>query len=346
MVVAGRLDAATGGSRYNRRMAEKLRQRGWVVDVHEIDVGFPFPTADGLRRAAGVLAGIQSGSLVLVDGLAFGVMPAVVADASARLRLIALVHLPLAATVGLDSAAAGRLQASERRALSSATRVIVTGAATVSLMDELGLSHDHMLVVEPGTDAAPLAKGSPSAGVQIVTVATLNPGKGHQILIEALATLRDQPWRLTCAGSVTRHPATVAAVRATIVRLELEQRVSLVGELNEPDLAACYDAADLFVLASLRETYGMAVAEALARGLPVVGTATGAIPALVGDEAGIVVPPGDRDALAQALSSIVGDVVVRERCAAGARRVRARLPGWDEAAARLTAALEMIDTHG
>ena len=337
--VAGRLDAPSGGSVYNRRMAEALAKRGWTVGVQELDDSFPFPTTAALQHASEVLSRVPSDSLVVVDGLAYGAMPDVIKKQSGRLRLIAIVHLPLAAAVGLDAEVAGRFALSERRALAHARRVVVTGASTLSLMADSGLSHNDVVVVEPGTDPAALAAGSGSADVHLLTVATLNPGKGHQILIEALALVPHRRWRLTCVGSLTRHPETTDMVRHTISRLGLDAQVSLVGELNATDVGVRYDRCDVMVIASLRETYGMVVAEALARGLPVVATATGAIPALVGDDAGLVVPPGDRVALAAALSRMIDDAAFRTRSAAGARRVRERLLDWDEAAGRLETAL-------
>lgn len=338
-VVAGRLHARTGGSVYNRRMAEALTRHGWTVDVQELDDSFPFPTAEALRHASAVLKRQQTGSLVLIDGLAFGAMPEVIEAESCRLQLIALLHLPLAATIGLDPAHAACLTLSERRALSHASRVIATGEYTRSLMANCGLFHDRLVVVEPGTEAAVLATGSGSAQVHLLTVATVNPGKGHELLIEALASLPHRRWRLTCVGSLTRDPETTSRVRGTISSLRMEEQVLLVGDLNESELDVYYDASDVVVLASLRETYGMVVAEALARGLPVVATATGAIPRLVGDDAGLVVPPGDRDALAAALGRLIDDSPFRLRCAAGARRVREQLVNWDKAAQRLAAAL-------
>ena len=122
----------------------------------------------------------------------------------------------------------------------------------------------------------------------------------------------------------------------------LTDDVELVGERDAAGLNAFYDRADLFVLATLHETYGMAVAEALARGLPVVSTRTGAIADLVGDEAGLLVPPGDGAALAGALSQVLDAPDVYERLAAGARRARARLPTWDESISRMIAALERV----
>jgi glycosyltransferase involved in cell wall biosynthesis len=339
LVVAGRIDAPTGGSVYHRRMADALAKRGWSVAVHELDASFPFPTTAALQHASGVLSRVPSDSVVVIDGLAFGAMPDVLATHASRLTLIAIVHLPLAAAIGLDPHTARSLAHSERRALALARRVIVTGQTTRALLADCGLSHGDVVVVEPGTDAASLAAGSGAADVHLVTVATLNPGKGHQSLIEALALLPHRRWRLTGVGSLTRHPQTVDDVRHTISRLGLEAHVSLTGELSVADVAVRYDRADVMVLASLRETYGMAVAEALARGLPVVATATGAVPALVGAEAGLVVPPGDRAALAGALARMVDDTAFRARCAAGARRVRVRLPDWDDAAGRLEMAL-------
>jgi glycosyltransferase involved in cell wall biosynthesis len=346
VVVPGPLDTRTGGSHYDRRMVEGLGRRGWIVQVRELDDSFPFPTSHALQRASEVLADIRSDTLVLVDGLAFGAMPEVVERAADRLRIVALVHLPLASAVGLEPTIAARLEMSERRALRCAVLVVVTGSTALSLMAARGLPLNRVVVVEPGTDAALLARGSGSTDVHLLTVATLSPGKGHEILIEALAAVPTRRWRLTCAGSLTRHPATVDRVRAAISRLGLDERVSLVGDLDQSALAVCHDRADLFVLATLQETYGMAVAEALARGLPVVATATGAIPALVGAGAGVVVPPGDRAALTEALSHILDDDSLRGRLAAGARRARTRLRDWDHAAAQLALALESIDADG
>jgi glycosyltransferase involved in cell wall biosynthesis len=346
-VVAGRLDARTGGAVYNRRMAEGLARHGWTVGVEELHDSFPLPTKDALQHASDVLARLQTGSLILVDGLAFGAMPEIIEQESSRLHVIALMHLPLAATVGLDPAAAERLALSERRALAQARGVIVTGASTLLLMADCGLTHDQVVVVEPGTDAAALATGSGSADVRVLTVATLNPGKGHEMLIEALATLPHRRWRLTCVGSVTRDRETATRVRDAISRLGLDAHVSLEGELSEADLDVFYRRSDVMVLASLRETYGMAVAEALARGLPVVATATGAIPTLVGEDAGIVVPPGDHLSLVNAMSRMIDDAAFRACCAAGARRVRERLRDWDEAAHRLAAVLlPVTQTNG
>lgn len=345
-VVPGRLDTRTGGYIYDHRMTEGLRHQGWSVEVRELDGTFPYPTRAALEHASGVLAAVRDGSIVIVDGLALGAMPDLVEREARRLRIVALVHLPLAADVGIDGETAARLETGERRALAASVLVIVTGAATLPLLAKYDLPRDRVIVVEPGTDRAPLARGSGRELLQLLTVATLNPGKGHEILVRALAEVPQRNWHLTCAGSIRRHPATVYQVRAAVTRLGLQDRVAILGEVDALTLDDYYDSADLFVLATLQETYGMAVAEALARGLPVVSTATGAIPDLVGGDAGLLVPPGNIKALAEALTRMLGDAGLRAQFAEGARRVRDRLPSWDRAFTNMDAVLARLNTDG
>ena len=345
-VVPGPLDTRTGGSIYDRRMTEGLRQHGWSVEVRELHDTFPFPTLHSLTHAAGAFHSIRDGALVVVDGLASGALPDLMEREARRLRLVSLVHLPLAAGAGLDRDTAARLGAAERRALAATALVVVTGTATLPLLAGGGVPADRIVVVEPGTDRGPLAHGGHEATPHLLCVGTLNPGKGHETLLRALAGVPPSTWRLTCAGSLTRDPGTAARVRAAAHALGMDDSVSLVGDLDPERLGDCYQRADVFVLATVRETYGMAVAEALAHGLPVVSTTTGAIPDLVGDDAGLLVPPGDIPALTAALARVIGDAGLRARLAGGARRVRDRLPTWERASARMSAVLAGVDTHG
>jgi glycosyltransferase involved in cell wall biosynthesis len=344
--VPGSIKGRTGGYAYDRRIIAELGQRGWTIEIVELNDSFPEPTAAALVGAARALAAIPDGATVVVDGLAFGAMPAEVEREASRLRLVALVHMPLASEVGIDPDVAARREATERRALGAASLVVVTGRWTVSALERYDVGRHRIALVEPGTDRAPVAHGSGGSPVRLLCVATVNPGKGHETLIRALASLRaERSWHLTCAGSLTRHPPTVDRVRALVRSEGLDDRVSLAGELDGAALEAAYDNADLFVLATLRETYGMAVAEALAHGLPVVTTATGAAADLVG-AAGALVPPGDEAALAAALSPVIGDADLRGRLAAVARQMRERLPAWADAGATMSAALERISTVG
>jgi len=250
-----------------------------------------------------------------------------------RLRLVAIVHHPLALETGLDPVMAARLEASERRALAAVRRVVVTSRATARTLADYGVEPARIAIVEPGTDPAPLARGSGTATPEMLSVAAIVPRKGHEVLVRALARLRDEPWRLTCAGSLDRDPTTAGRVRALVEEERLDDRVSFVGEIEEVGLAAYYDSADLFVLPTFYEGYGMAAAEAVARGLPIVATATGAIGEFA-EGAGLFVPPGDVEGLANALSRAL-DPRVRAELAEGARKARGRLPSWDEASRRM-----------
>jgi glycosyltransferase involved in cell wall biosynthesis len=344
LVVPGRLETLTGGYGYDRRIVAGLTARGWSVIVRQLDDSFPRPTSLAREAAARVLASIPDGATVLVDGLALGALPDEARHEAARLRLVALVHHPLAGETGIDASLAIELEASERRALAAVKQVIVTSHATAGALAGYGVDRQRIAVVEPGTDPAPLARGSRNGPVRLLCVAALIPRKGHDVLFRALGSIPSRRWRLTCVGSFERDPATAERLRTLLCAEGLEDRVELAGEMDAVQLAPYYDAADVFVLPTHYEGYGMAVAEALACGLPVVGTATGAIPELVGNEAGIVVPTGDVNALALALTQILNDTPtgVREKLAEGARRVRERLPTWDAAAEKMAVVLTRV----
>jgi len=162
-------------------------------------------------------------------------------------------------------------------------------------------------------------------------VAPLIPRKGHALLIEALAGLQGRDWTLHCVGSTARDATTADGARTAIARHGLAARVRLHGEVNAEALQAFYDRADVFVLPSLHEGYGMALAEALARGLPVVSSTAGAITDTVPRAAGLLLPPGDSLALRRALARVLDEPALRASLAAGARTARLQLPTWAQA---------------
>jgi len=173
----------------------------------------------------------------------------------------------------------------------------------------------------------------------MLCVATVQPSKGHELLVEALAPLAALPWQLTCVGSLTQSPATVEQLRVRLSQLDLTDRVTLVGEVPHATLGRIYQHADLFVLATRFESYCMAAAEALAHGLPIVSTHTGAMPDLVGTQAGRIVPVDDRQSLSVALQAALRDRLLLARWTEGAAAARLRLPRWSDAAARFAALL-------
>ena len=339
-MIPGDLDTLTGGYGYDRRVIDGLRALGWTVDVQTLDGSFPSPTLFAREDVRRRFAALDDGTVVLVDGLAFGTLAAEAERERYRLRLVALVHHPLADETGIDGATAASLEASERRALATTRLVVVTSRATADALSRYGVSGDRVVVVEPGTDAASLARGSAGGLVQLLCVASLIPRKGHEVLIEALARLRQLSWHLTCVGSTDRDRETADRVRAMLAQYELGDRVTFTGDLRQPELDRQYDHADVFVLPTFHEGYGMVVGEAIARGLPVISCPTGAIAELVMPDAGILVPPGDVEQLAGVLADVIEHRETRLRLAAGARQVRNRLPTWDAASRRMAAALE------
>jgi glycosyltransferase involved in cell wall biosynthesis len=339
-IVPGDLETATGGYGYDRRIIAGLRALGWQITVHELDASFPHPTAAALEYAQGVLARLPDQALVLADGLAAGAMPQLLRVQAARLRLVALIHHPLAAESGLAAHRALELRNSEQLALQAVRHVIVTSEATKLALHSYGVAADSVAVVEPGTDAAPLAYAVRGATLKLLCVAALIPRKGHDVLFEALAMLPPR-WHLTCVGSLEHSPATVRQLRAQLQRLSLEQHVTLTGEVDAATLARNYRQADLFVLATRFEGYGMAVAEALAHGLPVISTTVDAIVERVGPDAGLLVAPDDAAALCAALGRILNESALLESLAAGAALVRNTLPTWPESSARMSQVLAL-----
>ncbi len=347
-LIPGDIRSASGGYVYDRRMVAELRARGWEVTVQPLDASFPDPTPAALLDADRVLAGIPSRALVLVDGLALSAMPTVLRVHAGRLTLLALIHMPLASdpAVRSDPERLGGVRQAEAEALQTVRHVFFTGESSRATLLDYGLRDEQISIIEPGTDEAPLAR-RPSDGIlRMLCVATVHPGKGHDVLIDALAPLASWPWQLTCIGSLTRSPDTVARLRAQIHRCGLAERIALMGEVEPAVLARHYLQADLLVLATRFETYCMAVAEGLAHGLPIVSTRTGAIPDLVGTQAGLLVAPGDLGALRAALAAVLSQPDLLARLASGAAAVRQGLPRWTDAGARLAQALEQLESVG
>jgi glycosyltransferase involved in cell wall biosynthesis len=341
--VPGDLATPTGGYAYDRRMIAELGDLGWQADLLGLGDGFPWPSEATRMAALTKLLEIPAGRAIIVDGLALGVLPEGTAQLAGRNPVLALVHHPLALEAGLSSEQADALRRSERAALSAVQGVIVTSAATERLVAaEYGVPAERITIARPGSDPAPLAAGSRDGVVRLLSVGAVVPRKGFDVLIAALATLGDLPWRLTIAGDRTRDLNAAARLDADIAGHALENRVAVLGTVSPQHLATLYAEADVFALASHFEGYGMAYAEAIAHGLPVIGTTGGAIPDTVPSDAGLLVPPGDMPALAKALRRVIGDSDLRQRLADGARAAAPQFPTWRQSAEILARKLEML----
>lgn len=336
-LIPGALDTPTGGYGYDRRLIEELRRLGWDVRHVALGEGFPFPDAGARADAAAAFAALPDGALALVDCLAFGALPEVAAAERRRLRLVALAHHPLGDETGLSPATAAELRGSEGAALASARGVICTSPATAARMAELfGLDRDRIVVAPPGVDPGPRSAGAGDPPL-ILSVGSLIPRKRHDVLIDALGRVADRRWRARIIGSAALDPDCAAALAARVAGRGLAGRVELSGA--RADVRAELAQADIFALASEYEGYGMAFAEAMTQGLPIVACGVGAIGDLVPAAAGALVPPGDAAAFATGLAALL-DEPERRRAAAGAAfAAGARLPGWAETAAIVAVAL-------
>lgn len=334
------LDAATGGYAYARQLISQLCAFGDLVKVHPLRGNYPNPDANARARAAVVLASLDDGQTTLIDGLALGVLASEVAEHARRLDLVALVHHPLHRETGLGHERKRDLIESERAALAHCSRVIATSAATAQeLIAGLGVAADRVYVATPGTRRRAAAVGSDGPALQLLCVGSIVPRKGHLVLLEALASLTTLDWSCACIGALDRDTKHVNRVRQRIDELGLAGRIKLLGALDDAALDAAWSRSDLFVLATEYEGYGMAFAEALAAGLPIIGTTGAVVPQLAMAGARLIAP-GDLSALRQELAELIGDASLRARLARAASLAAQLLPSWLDTAMALRWALQ------
>ncbi|GAB2917259.1 glycosyltransferase family 4 protein [Streptomyces heilongjiangensis] len=323
----------SGGNAYDRRICLDLPGFGWQVHRHALPGGWPRPGAEARAELASTLREFPDGTVVLLDGLVACGVPEVILPEAERLCLAVLVHLPLGDETGLEPDVAADLDAKERTTLRGVSAVIATSDWAVRrLVSHHGLAPERVHVAAPGADIAPLASGTDGVS-RLLCVAAVTPRKGQHRLVEALATVTDLPWSCVLVGGIDQDPEYVDHIRGLIATFGLQDRLHLAGPQAGAELDASYASADLMVLTSYAETYGMAVTEALARGIPVLATDVGGLPEAVGRAPdggvpGILVPPENPAAIASELRGWFGEADVRRRLKAAARGRRAALDGW------------------
>jgi glycosyltransferase involved in cell wall biosynthesis len=332
----------SGGNTYDRQLCRGLDSLGWSVHEHAIRGRWPRADTASFAALAGVLKRIPDDALVLLDGLVASTASEVLVPQAMRLRMVVLVHMPLGDGPPADGAVEVRRR--EHAVLASAAAIVTTSAWTRQRLLELyQLNPRRIHVAQPGVDAAELATGT-AAGGALLCVAAVTFEKGHDVLLDALARTRDLPWHCVCVGSLERDPAFVEAVRGRSLDSGLGDRVEFAGVRNGADLDRSYATADLVVLASRAETYGMVVIEGLARGLPVIATDIGGVSEALGHGAagiqpGLLVAPEEPAALAAALRDWLCDAELRGRLRQVARERRESLPRWPTAVSVVADAL-------
>ena len=336
--IPGDLKSTTGGYAYDRRVIDLLPDFGVHVSVMTLPDAFPNPSTADLAETGRLLKTKHHDAVLMVDGLAFGTFTDDILD-TLEGRVVALVHHPLFLETGLPHSRKVEIKASEENALQNASHIVVTSRVTKRiLVDTMGLPADKVTIAEPGTDPAQRATGT-GAPLQILSVGAVLPRKGYHLLVEALAPLTHIDWRLTIAGALDRHSDAVATLQKAIQANGLEDRVTLAGKVVPATLERYYESADLFVSASLFEGYGMVLAEAMARGLPMVIAAGGAAAETAGESAALHVEAGNVMALTTALERALTDKKLRDRLADAAWEAGRTLPTWHETARRIAAVI-------
>lgn len=330
----------SGGNTYDRRVCHGLRGLGWTVHEHPVAGGWPRRDPTALTALAGVVQQIPDRAVVLLDGLLASTASEVLVPHAGRVHLVVLVHMPLGHRPADDPVEDIRMR--EQAVLAAAAAVVTTSVwSRRRLLGLYQLPPDRVHVAEPGVDAADLATGT-EAGGALLCVAAVVPDKGHDVLLDALHTVSDLSWQCVCVGRVDRDPAFVERMRGH--NAGMEDRVQFAGPRTGPELERSYAGADLMVLGSRAETYGMVITEALAHGLPVVVAEVGGVTEALGYGAdqirpGLLVPPGDPPAFGLALRAWLTDAELRRRLRQAARARRELLPRWSTTATILAGVL-------
>jgi glycosyltransferase involved in cell wall biosynthesis len=307
-----------------------------------VEGNFPFPSeAEAWAAARAIGAALAPRDVALIDGLAYGALPEGAIRAIGA-PVLALCHHPLGLEHGLEPARAEALLKSEAAALALAAHVIVTSAHTRDLLTaNFSVAPSRVTVALPGT--APAARAAGSAGMTILlAVGSIIARKGFDILVEALAGLGGLDWRLRLVGGAHHAPRTADALARLIETRGLGARIDWLGEVSGETLDGVYDSSDIFVSSSLYEGYGMALAEALARGLPIVTTTGGACADTAPDGAALKVAPGDVLALREALRKMIEDADLRRRLGDASWRAGQQLPSWRDTARIIARAARAI----
>lgn len=334
----------TGGNIYDRRIYEGLTGTGWPVIKHAAPGSWPWPDAAAVHALAELVSGIADGAVVLIDDLIASVVPDLLVPEADRLRLVVLVHLSIGEAPPGHRVADAEIR--EGAVLAAVASVVTTSSWTRDrLLLRYPLPPGKVHVAQPGVDPADLVRGTDGGG-ELLCVAAVAGHKGHDVLLAALTATTDLSWRCRWVGTLDREPAFVDGLRQHAEQAGLADRVCFSGLLTGQNLAEAYAAADVLVLPSHAETYGMVVTEALARGLPVITTAVGGLPEALGRtrdgrRPGLLVPPGDRRALAAALRRWLTETDLRLELRAAARERRSTLSGWDVTTDRVAQVLTM-----
>lgn len=324
--IPGDITTLTGGYIYERRLLEGLRALGHDVEHIQLAASFPDPSAQDMADAVSQLCALPIERSLILDGLVFGSI-ATEGLANVSAPIIAMIHHPLARESGLSEERSAHLYCTERDNLALASHVLVPSPHTAAILtSDYGVAAERITIARPGTDL-PSGTSVPIDPPLILSVGIQHPRKGHDILLAALAQIRDLKWQAVIVGSPydIEHAAELAAFNET---LGLTGRVRLAGRVSSEELSSLYRATSLFALATRYEGYGIVFDEALAYGLPIISCDTGAVPDTVPHDTGVLVPPEAAEPFAHALRTLLSDTEKRDQLAHASQLAGKALPSW------------------
>lgn len=339
--IPGDINTVTGGYIYERRLLEELRALGHDVAHMQLGASFPDPTVTEMSDGVEQLVALDPARALILDGLIYG---SIATEGLARVTapIVAMIHHPLALETGLDPATRDHLFKTERDNLALAKHVLVPSPHTARILrEDYGVPAEKITVARPGSEPAGGTQ-SPTDPPLILSVGLQHPRKGHDVLIKALAEVRDLPWRAAIVGSIqdeghARHLAQM------VVDFGLSDKVELLGAMPRDALNGLYANASVFALATWYEGYGMVFDEAMSRGLPIVSCTGGAVPETVAKGAGLLVTPGNVTELADALGRVLTDTSLRAGMAEASLKAGSELPSWRDTARVASGVLDRLN---
>ena len=341
LIIYGSLDTLTGGWIYDRLLVEHLQAQGHTMEVISLKQHhYVRNLADNFSRPLYRRLVNHHCQLLLEDAL---IHPSLV-GLNHRIKrrrncpVVAIVHQVLCRQplAGFQQLFYQTVERSYFRAVdgfifnSETTRTNVT-----SLVDRQQPS----LVAYPGgdrlgclsSDAAIASKCCQEGPLRLISIGNLTPNKGVLPLITGLSRLPPATWHLSLVGSLTMDRIHVRKVRALIARLGIEEQIDIPGPLDGADLVRRLNASHVFVLPFSYEGFGIACLEAMAWGLPVVGSSEGALREFVADGVnGVLVAPGDIAAFAQQIHRLHTHRNLLARYGQAAFDTFASRPGWQD----------------
>jgi glycosyltransferase involved in cell wall biosynthesis len=327
-LITGNLHSLTGGYLYNTHMINGLKEKGYTVNVLATD--WQWKDIDELEKICRYnLEKLPHGTCIVVDSLILASLHQIIQEFRKRLIFLGLIHLP--SSYDILSGVQGELAREELIALDHVRQVIVTGRFTFDLLCHAGLNPVKIRIVEPGTDLFPRKKRYKAVPSELLCISNYSSLKAQDMMIRALYRLADRDWTLHLYGSMDRDREYTASVRSLIQQLKMEHRIYMHGIVERDEISGVFLNADLFLLPSLFESYGMVLTESLAHGIPVVTTLAGNLPCTVPAGMGLLIEPGNEEQLAEAICSLFDDPKKYSNLCAAASQYFRQVRSWEKA---------------